>query len=250
MKTLAEALIEERKKKDVSLETIARKTNINLYSLKALENGDYQKLPGNFYFKNYIKSYLKAIGADENEFFKTHGETIEQITSQSPEEEKEYYLKLNYSRFTRRRLVLTLIILLVLIIVAVYFVLDNIGYLSGLFNGGGNSATSQIALPQQELILPDPDKNISKDRWPVSVELHFQRNCWAQVIRGREKVIEQVFKAGDSTTLKGYRLQVTLGNPSGVDLKINGRPVTYLKGLARSERIDIQPSTIKAILER
>lgn len=250
MNTLAEALIEERQKKDISLETIARKTNINLHSLQALEKGDYDKLPGNFYFKNYIKSYLKAIGADEKEFLDIHQHTIERIISKSPEEEKEYYLKLSYSRFKQRRLVLTLLVLLILIIIAAYFFLNHMSFFSGFFKPGSKTTSSPVTIPRQELVLPNPAKTISPDRWPVRVQLNFLKNCWAQVIRGNEKIIEQVFNAGETTSLKGYRLQVTLGNPSGVSMMVNGKEVTYLKQLARSERIDIQPSTIKSILDR
>lgn len=63
--TLAEILMAERKKQNLSLSTIARKLNIREDYLKLLEQGNYQDLPGEVYLKNFLKSYLKFLGLTE-----------------------------------------------------------------------------------------------------------------------------------------------------------------------------------------
>jgi cytoskeletal protein RodZ len=56
-----------RKNRGISLEQIAEATKISVRSLKAIEGGDFQKLPGGIYNTSYIRQYAKAIDFDEAE---------------------------------------------------------------------------------------------------------------------------------------------------------------------------------------
>ena len=56
-----------RRNRGISLEQIAESTKINIRSLKAIEGGDFQKLPGGIYNTSYIRQYAKAIDFDEDE---------------------------------------------------------------------------------------------------------------------------------------------------------------------------------------
>jgi len=56
-----------RRNRGISLEQIAESTKINIRSLKAIEVGDFQKLPGGIYNTSYIRQYAKAIDFDEAE---------------------------------------------------------------------------------------------------------------------------------------------------------------------------------------
>jgi cytoskeletal protein RodZ len=56
-----------RRNRGISLEQIADSTKINIRSLKAIEGGDFKKLPGGIYNTSYIRQYAKAIDFDEAE---------------------------------------------------------------------------------------------------------------------------------------------------------------------------------------
>jgi cytoskeletal protein RodZ len=56
-----------RRNRGISLEQIAEATKINIRSLKAIEGGDFKKLPGGIYNTSYIRQYAKAIDFDEAE---------------------------------------------------------------------------------------------------------------------------------------------------------------------------------------
>jgi cytoskeletal protein RodZ len=56
-----------RRNRGISLEQIAESTKINIRSLKAIECGDFKKLPGGIYNTSYIRQYAKAIDFDESE---------------------------------------------------------------------------------------------------------------------------------------------------------------------------------------
>jgi cytoskeleton protein RodZ len=55
-----------RNTKGISLEEISRYTKIKVSTLKALEDGKFEALPGGIYNISYIRQYARAIGADES----------------------------------------------------------------------------------------------------------------------------------------------------------------------------------------
>ncbi|MCC6861087.1 MAG: helix-turn-helix domain-containing protein [Bryobacterales bacterium] len=56
-----------RNKKGITLEQIANDTKIGIRTLRAIEQGDFKKLPGGIYDISYIRQYARAIDFDENE---------------------------------------------------------------------------------------------------------------------------------------------------------------------------------------
>jgi len=56
-----------RRNRGISLEQIAESTKINIRNLKAIEGGEFKKLPGGIYNTSYIRQYAKAIDFDESE---------------------------------------------------------------------------------------------------------------------------------------------------------------------------------------
>ena len=56
-----------RRNRGISLEQIADATKIGVRSLKAIEGGDFEKLPGGIYTTSYIRQYAQAIDFDEAE---------------------------------------------------------------------------------------------------------------------------------------------------------------------------------------
>ncbi len=55
-----------RKISGVSLEEIARNTKLKVTTLKAIEEANFEVLPGGIYNISYIRQYARAIGADES----------------------------------------------------------------------------------------------------------------------------------------------------------------------------------------
>jgi len=54
-----------RKISGISLEEIARDTKLRVTTLKAIEDANFEVLPGGIYNISYIRQYARAIGADE-----------------------------------------------------------------------------------------------------------------------------------------------------------------------------------------
>lgn len=68
--SVAEQLIKARQGKKLKLKDAAKKLNINYKYLKALEKGEYNKLPTGVYGKNFLREYALFLGLDYNELVK------------------------------------------------------------------------------------------------------------------------------------------------------------------------------------
>lgn len=64
-RSFGEDLRRERELRQITLREVAEATKINLRFLEALENNDFDVLPGGFFVRGFIKSYARHIGVNE-----------------------------------------------------------------------------------------------------------------------------------------------------------------------------------------
>src|SRR6185312_10800561 len=65
--TFGEKLQREREMRGITLEEIAEATKIGTRSLRALEEQDFDKLPGGIFNKGFVRAYSKYLGIDEEQ---------------------------------------------------------------------------------------------------------------------------------------------------------------------------------------
>jgi cytoskeletal protein RodZ len=71
-----------RQTSGISLEEIARNTKLKVTTLKAIEDANFDVLPGGIYNISYIRQYARAIGADEGALVKMY-QSLHQDDNQS-----------------------------------------------------------------------------------------------------------------------------------------------------------------------
>lgn len=67
-----------REEKGYTLEEMQRVTKIQKRYLIAMEEGDFSKMPGEFYARAFVKSYSEAVGLDSEMLFDEHSEELPQ----------------------------------------------------------------------------------------------------------------------------------------------------------------------------
>lgn len=76
MSSFGEYLSREREFRGVTLEEIAKSSNVNIRYLRALENDDHDDLPAEVFVKGFLKSYAECTGMNINEVLLTYDEFI------------------------------------------------------------------------------------------------------------------------------------------------------------------------------
>lgn len=64
MRELGDFLYQERQKKGITLEELEQITKIRSKYLRAIEEGDFEVIPGEVYLKGFLKSYAEAVGVE------------------------------------------------------------------------------------------------------------------------------------------------------------------------------------------
>jgi cytoskeleton protein RodZ len=67
MSSIGETLRRERLRKELSLEQISRETKISARLLDAIENEQFDQLPGGVFAKSFVRQYARTLGLDEEE---------------------------------------------------------------------------------------------------------------------------------------------------------------------------------------
>ena len=65
MDNFGDQLRQERERRNVPLDEIARSTKIRVRYLQALEDGQHERLPGIVFAKGYVRAYAETIGASQ-----------------------------------------------------------------------------------------------------------------------------------------------------------------------------------------
>jgi cytoskeleton protein RodZ len=75
----------ERELRGVPLEEIAAVTKVHIRFLEALENSEFDQLPGEVFIKGYIRSYARVIGLDSEEMVTAYEENFGKVRKQELE---------------------------------------------------------------------------------------------------------------------------------------------------------------------
>jgi cytoskeleton protein RodZ len=77
-----------RQTNGISLEEIARNTKLKITTLKAIEDANFDVLPGGIYNISYIRQYARAIGADEGALVKMYRSLRPDDNQSRPDEQQ------------------------------------------------------------------------------------------------------------------------------------------------------------------
>lgn len=246
MSGIGEILKSEREKLNINREEISRKTNISESILEDIENNDFSRIPGKFYLKKYLKCYLDAIDLDRKTFFDNHKGEIEKLVDRENEIPTVYYNKIKYSRFKRKKIVLGILILIVISIVLTYLFVENKQWFAGLFH----NRTQSPDIPETGMVMNYQDEEIRPDFSAVTLKLAAHVDCWIQIYRGREKVVERVLKPGEKEEVNGYELRVTIGNPSAVTIWVNEKKVEKYQDRSNPVKFLLTPQKIDSLVQQ
>ena len=121
--TVAEQLRGARQAKKIKLEDAAKKLNISYKYLRALEQGEYDKLPAGVYGKNFLREYAFFLGFSQQEYDELAQDfAAEKSIGHSPER-KELFSKQRVKRryfFETPKFLKSLVIVFIIFICFVY----------------------------------------------------------------------------------------------------------------------------------
>jgi len=248
MKVLGDALRKERELRDLTLEEISKEVHVSTRFLAAIENEDFDQISGAFYLKQYIKAYLKAVGADEYAFFNQYKPQLDAILRKNEVEHDQVFEKIEYSRFKNHRLLLWLALALLLVTVVVLVIVAGIPqWLSAKVSSSRAIHVTTMPVAGPGLFPSAFGFPPCRDQAPVRIRLTVSARCWAKVSRNGVTLLEETLDPGRQVELSGYRLTVVIGNPAVARLWANDREITSFHQASEPQSLVIDPPAVEAI---
>lgn len=209
MNDLGEFLRRERELRHISLDEVAETTKISRRYLEAIEEDQYDRLPGEAFVRGFIRSYVKYIGLDPAETLLMY----EQARSTQDSMPARMVRMTPVRRASSPRPLLWLLVA-ALVVVG--------GILVGL------ATFLESPRSWQPTLLPGGEKSPPlATTAPLILTAVADSDTWLRIsIDGKEED-DILLRAGQSTKWKGNeRFVLSIGNVRGTRLKLNAREIT------------------------
>lgn len=263
---LGDLLRDKREQLNLSLDDIEKGTNIRKLYIKSIEEGNYDKLPGEVFLKGFIKTYGKFLGLDTQQLLEQYKneknnpvvnkESVEATPKvESDKETDDVEKKLEVSakdseRKNKKRDNVPKInslennqaylqphktnskknILLVIIILII--IIGGAVFLLSKQDSTETPAPATTSSAQQQ--EPATQNPAPAPQAPVAitdaeVKAVFSEDCWTEVKVDGKTVLSETVKKGSTLEWKGNKqIDITVGNAGAINITFNNQPVGSL----------------------
>lgn len=239
---IGNTLREARVRRNLTLQQVEEDTKIRVKYVQAMENEDFDVMPGATYVKGFLRTYSEYLSLDPDvmiDEYRSRGVKTGEI-----QEPFGGVSMLGAPRGHRGRNTIVFVAVICLLVLGIIWILGR--------NGGDSSppTTKPGALglesPSPKATpTPKPSSSANPAAKNVVKITAAGGDCWIQVRRDDAKGIvlySGTMKRGQKRAFKGEHLWVSLGNPAAVQMKVGGKTVKL--------KSDVGPWTVEAIQGR
>lgn len=254
MADIGEKLRSAREAKGLSIEDIEKATKIQGRYLTAIEQDEFDKLPGDFYVRAFIRQYAQVVGIDGKQLLSEYHNEIpqaepEEYVEDSIDNKSEEVRKTTSSKKKLWKEYLPRIIVGVGVIVVILVCYVVYAHFSASNNQSNNNSANDVAVSSDNTNKPKKRKKIKKSSVKIKelataqyrvIGLKKNRNL---VVRAGEQAtnvsisingvhqFSQVLNPNQKHTLSlpttAQTVTVTFGNGSGTSISFGGKKVPY-----------------------
>jgi len=218
---IGQDLKRERELRGISLKEIAEFTKINIRFLRALEEDQFDVLPGKFFTRGIIRGYAKYLGLEEESVLNKYHDALQILDKNEKEEEKTFSKgsPINIRNVIR---IAAFGAIVIAVLVALFFIFR------------GEEAPPPIqpppteTTPQREVILPptetEPIEEIEEDIQELNLDIAFHLETWIQIYADGELIYEGIkLPRGKLQVIAREELVIDVGNAGGLTYTLNNQ---------------------------
>lgn len=205
---LGEFLRRERELRRITLDDVAENTKISRRYLEAIEEDQYDRLPGEAFVRGFIRSYVKYIGLDPAETMLMY----DQARAGRDSTPSRPLPRLAERRSSSPRPLLWLLILGLVVVGGILFGVVTFLDRPRLFRPALFSPTERAA--------PPPELS------PLTLTAMADSDTWLRIIIDGKEEGDVLLPAGESIKWVGHeRFVLSTGNARATRVKLNGREI-------------------------
>lgn len=254
MGNIGRRLKEERKSLGFSLREVEEKTKIRKKYLQAIENEDFDSIPGKTYTKGFLKIYAKFLGLNPKEiiyeFEQDFADDFEQEKIDNTPKLKEDIT----ARGNKKLLLIGIVVGIILLLIGFNLFYANVQEDGGPmtseqpeqneqvpedsnennaendegFTSDTSGGTDEITENNENQGQPSTD-NVAEEA-NIKIEI-VHKQCWLRVVNDGEEVFQGTLKKGESRSFSGKdEITVTFGDAGAVKVFHNGEETENIGG--------------------
>ena len=245
---------EARESRGVSLDQIAAETRISTRFLLAIENEEFQLLPGGIFNRGFVRSYAEKIGLDPDQAVAEY-ERLAQVREPATE---TTVAPVTREKRSERNLYPVAIGGLVLLIIIFYVVTRETSNTAQTASTPPPPAASVPApapavappptTPETTAAAPEPEPPAPAPvAEPLRIDIDVKEPTWIKVeADGNPVDAGELLEPGMTRHFGAQKsIFLTIGNASGLVLKINDMPARNLGKPGQVRELHITPNNIK-----
>lgn len=239
--SVGDTLAEARRQAGLSIAEVGQSTRIRDTIIRGIESDDFSECGGDFYARGHIRSIAKAVGVDPGaaiqQYDLEHGappeiRAAEVFEPSTPLRMKERRRSLNWSAAM-------IVALAVIISFAAYHAVS-----SGSNNNAKPVADQSSAPPTHSASpSPSPSPTATLTRELIIKVVITDEPCWIgfSTLTGGD-LLQATLPAGSAKTwIFKHPVDMSIGNPSAVELTVNGRRRTGISSQVNSVTLPFRP---------
>lgn len=245
-----------REEKGWTYSDIEDSIKIRVRYLEALENEDYNILPGTTYSRGFLRTYSKYLGLNPEELIGYFNSSLKANTEAETHPDLKP-IQNNPVWFNRKVLIVMAVIAVIIVVGIILFTKMNNSPKVSDYTPAPLPTTPQIsssANQEQQTAQPPAQTPVQP---PVKyegvvVEISFSQDCWLKYRVDGGAATESMNAAGTKKTIQGSKKVqfITIGNAGGIVMKVNGVQLQPL-GASREAVWDyvITLDTVKSLVK-
>lgn len=224
---IGSTLREARVRRSLTLQQVEEDTKIRVKYVQAMENEDFDIMPGPTYVKGFLRTYSEYLGLDPDVIIGEYRSREGRTSSRVHEEPFGGVSTLGRPRSHRGRNTIVFIAVICLLVLGVIWILGRNGpdeTPSTEPGALGLTSPSPSATPTP---TPTPSATAADVRDIVKITAK-DGDCWMDIRRDGPSglaLFTGTVKQGDRKKFKGKHLWMSLGNPVAVQLIAGGKKV-------------------------
>ena len=233
MPSLGQELREAREQRGVPLRSISEATHIGMRFLQAIENDDYDQLPGGIFNKSFVLKYARQVGLDESQVAERFDQLMTEKGVEPPKLSVSYMEDFD-ERSSSSRFWLPALIFMILCAAAyaAYQYSSSSGQLDDQVAQNSTPTPSAAATPAGTP-PPEPTPEI-----PNELHLRVAANtgdCWMRIGTDDSQPQILTLRSGEAQDFVATdRLVLDLGNVLSVNVELNGKPMRLEPNVGRT----------------
>ena len=230
-----------REARNMELRDIASTTKISIGALEALEQNDFDALPGGIFTRAFVRAYASEVGLDPEQ-------TTRDFMAQAPVESAQDAAKqIEIDQMPSPRQVFESVVkLLVVGVPLVGLLFLGVRSMSSVSRDPADAGApvdavaNPPALPPAAPVESEEDSAVAAVSEPLAIVLRPRGESWVSLTVDGETVMQRVMQAGEEESYEAEdEIRLNIGNAGEFDFTLNGQDGRSLGGQGEvvSERI-------------